>query len=96
MNKFFEVIGGILLIALFVVLVGVVIKNNVPAVNDWVNGWGQQQEQVTPTPETPTEDEQEPVEPETPTEDENGDEEPEVTTTTIKFGNNLVNIYVAA
>lgn len=89
MNKFFEVIGGILLIALFVVLVGVVIKNNVPAVNDWVNGWGQQQEQVTP-------DEQEPEVPETPTEDENGDEEPEVTTTTLKFGNNLVNIYVAA
>lgn len=43
MNKFWTVLGGIFLAVLLTAIVGVVVKNNVPVVNDWVNGWGQEQ-----------------------------------------------------
>lgn len=39
MTKFFTILGGVLLTALLVVLVGVVVYNNVPAVKDWADGW---------------------------------------------------------
>lgn len=47
MTKFFTILGGVLLTALLVVLVGVVVYNNVPAVKDWADGWLPAQEQET-------------------------------------------------
>lgn len=47
MTKFFTILGGVLLTALLVVLVGVVVYNNVPAVKNWADGWLPAQGQET-------------------------------------------------
>ena len=60
MTKFLENLGKFILILLLVALVGVVVKNNVPVVKNWVDGWS------TPQQEQPAEDEN--------TDNENGDE----------------------
>ena len=70
MTKFLENLGKFILILLLVALVGVVVKNNVPVVKNWVDGWS------TPQQEQPAEDENNGDENNNEnTGDENGDDE---------------------
>ena len=101
MNKFWTVVGGIFLAVLLTAIVGVVVKNNVPVVKDWVNGWGQEQ---------PAEDENnnenigdengedENITPEEPIPDVNEDEnqEPETNLQFFVFENDFAKILISA